>query len=281
MESSTKVLFRRIRRLGFRQHLYSAQVYLQSGLFPPPPKGRLPPVWMTTRIPPYGLLARGGELTPDSLLFAYSKGVIPIQYKGSVNWWSCNPRMVLFFDKMKISRQLRSLLKSGRFRVTFDTAFEEVVLACSDRKETWLIPERIDIALALHKCGRAHSVEVWNRDGRLIGGDFGVDLGRIFLSESSFHRESNVSKIAYIYLNCHLQHWGYLANDIGSHQDYCQKLGYENIPRRRYLELLRKSNLVEIQSGNWSVDEALNVANWIPSKPGSQRVSEKLSKDCA
>jgi len=265
---------RRIKNAGLHHRLYDAQVWLQSKLFPPPPKGKLPPLWLTTRKPPYGLLAKGGELSPEAILLAYSKGVFAFHVGNTVNWWSCNPRMVLFPEKMRFNRRFRQQLRSDRFSVTFDTAFNEVVTMCAEREETWLTPERINICNALHDQGRAHSVEVWNKDGDLVGGVFGTDMGKIFVGESSFHHEPSASKVAITYLACHLQHWGYTLFDIGAYQSYLEPLGFENIPRKQYLELLTAGTARPATAGTWEIDSNLNVSAWKPAEPGSQSTTD-------
>ena len=262
------------------QELVDTQVLLQSKLFPPPPKGRFPPIWMGYKKPFAGMLAFGGELTADTLLYAYSKGIYPFHRDPPVIWYSCDPRMVLFLEKMKLKKGLRPLIKSGRYTVTFDTAFEEVVRACSkggDRDEwTWITEERIAVAKELHERGQNHSIEVWNQGGELVGGLFGMDMGKMFLSESAFHRESNAGKVAVAYLNCHLQHWGYVINDIQWFMEYNRRLGYEDIPRKQYLRLLKTVVTDQPRLGKWQVDETLDVGNWIPAQPGSQ-IRKKVS----
>ena len=258
----------------------NGRVWLQGKLFLRPAKRRFPPLWMAsvrafppllkTDERPHSLLAVGGSLTADALLAAYSKGIYPICHEQPVKWIVFNPRMVLFLEKMKIEKKVRRLVRSGRYRVTFDAAFEEVVRECSNRKWTWLVPERIDVAVALHKRGQAHSVEVWNQDGELVGGLFGVDLGRVFLSESAFHHESNVGKAAEAYLNCHLQHWGYEVHDAQVHSPYLEATGFEEIPCKKYVCSLRKLMCPDVPPAPWKVDGRLDVAEWIPSSPGSQ-----------
>lgn len=257
-----------LRRLEILHRLGYCRVWLQSRVFSPS-KGRFPPVWMVTKRP-WGLLAVGGTLTEDTLLEAYSRGIYPMYDKLPVKWFSCNPRMVLFLEKTKLEKRVRQLIRSGRYRVTFDTAFEEVVRECSNRERTWLVPERIDVAVALHKRGQAHSVEVWNQDGELVGGLFGMGLGRMFLSESAFHRESNVGKIIDIYLNCHLQHWGFEVHDAQAYSPYLESMGFEKIPRKEYVQKLRELAGADMQHGKWDVDCRLAVGEWVPSRPGSQ-----------
>jgi leucyl/phenylalanyl-tRNA--protein transferase len=263
-------LWHRIRNSQKLNIFRDLQVGIQSKLFPPPPKGTFPPLRLTTRKPPYGLLAKGGELSVDSLLLAYEKGIFGFHDGKTINWWSCDPRMVLFPQKMYFNKRFRQQLRSDRFSVTFDTAFNQLVKSCAEREKTWLTDDRIDLCNQLHTLGHAHSIEVWNQEKQLVGGLFGVDLGRIFIGESSFHSEPSASKVAITYLACHLQHWNYLCFDIGGYQAYCEQLGFENIPRSEYLKLLKQGVDKDRKSGTWNVDESLNVSAWKPAEPGSQ-----------
>ena len=264
-----KNIVKRLRRLGVFHRLGYVRVWCQSRLFPPPPKGSFPPVWMAAR-KPHGLVAIGGTLTEETLLEAYSKGIYPFYDKHPIEWLSCNPRMVLFLEKMKLKKGLRPLLQSGCYNVTFDTAFEEVVHGCSQREWTWLVPERIGLAISLHQRGIAHSVEVWNRDGDLVGGLFGVDMGRMFISESAFSVENNAMKVACAYLNCHLQYWGYILNDVQAYGEHFRRMGYEEIPRNEYIRMLPRLVTAGKRAGRWTVDGRLAVGRWIPSQPGTQ-----------
>jgi len=267
-----------------RHRLGYGRVWLQSRLFPPS-RGKFPPVWLAVKsvFPPvwkmddrpHGLLAIGGILTEDALLAAYSKGIHPFCDRHPIQWVVFNPRMVLFLEKTKIGKGLRPLIRSGQFKVTFDTAFEEVVQSCSDRSYTWLVPERIDLAVALHEQGRVHSVEVWDHKGYLAGGLFGVDMGRIFIGESAFSNEPNAMKVAFAYLNCHLQHWGYGLHDAQMYSKHLELMGFEEIPRRKYGDRLRELVDADAHHGKWKVDEHLDVAEWVPSLPGSQ-VKERV-----
>lgn len=264
-----KKIYQKIRRLGIPTRLGYAWIWGLCKIFPPPPKGNAPPIWLSPPFP-HGLVAIGGLVTPESLLQAYSKGFYPFYDAHPVDWYSCDPRMVLFLERMSLKKGLRPVLKSGRYRVTFDTAFARVVEICSARSWTWLIPERIEVALKLHEQGHAHSVEVWNQEGDLVGGLFGVDMGRMFLSESAFSHEKDAMRVAVSFLNCHLQHWGYVLNDVQAFQEHFRRMGYEEISRRRYIKLLPTVVSENKRLGKWSVDPQLNVGNWIPSEPGSQ-----------
>jgi len=260
---------KQLHRLNLRYRINYCRVWLQSWFFPPPPKGKFPPVWMAVK-QPWGLLAVGGVLTADTLLQAYAKGIYPFYDKHPVKWFSGNPRAVLFPEKMRIEKGWRKLVQSGRYRVTFDSAFEEVVRQSSNRTWTWLIPERIDVAVALHKRGQAHSVEVWNQDGHLVGGAFGVDMGRVFIGESAFSLEKNVMHVAFIHLICHLQQWGYVLNDAQGYGGHLKLMGFEKIPRKQYVNRLQELANIDIRCEKWVVDDRLDVGNWIPSVPGSQ-----------
>lgn len=148
-----------------------------------------------------GLLAIGGDLRPERLLLAYSMGIFPwFDEDSPIMWWSLDPRMVLFPNKLKVTASLRQTLRSGRFQVTFDEAFNQVIAACAginrpNQDGTWINAEMIKAYQALHQEGYAHSVEVW-RENQLAGGLYGVSLGRIFFGESMFFRQSNASKVA-------------------------------------------------------------------------------------
>ncbi len=262
-------IIKRLRGLKIRYRINYGRVWLQSALFSLPPKGGFPPAWLAVK-QPWGWLAIGGELTPETLLEAYAKGIYPFYDTPPVRWFSCHPRMVLFLEKTKLEKKTRRIIRSGHFRVTFDTAFEDVIHKCSERAWTWLISERIDVAIELHKRGRAHSVEVWNADGALVGGVVGVDMGRGFISETCFHEESNAGKVADAYLHCHLQHWGYAWCDAQAYNPHLAAQGYEQIPRRKYIRGLRELAGADICCSKWAVDEHLDVGHWDPSLPGSQ-----------
>ena len=260
-------------RLGY------IRVWLQSRLFPLS-KGRFPPVWLAAKSAfpsvwkmdgrPHGLLAIGGAITEDMLLAAYAKGVHPFCDQHPIRWVAFNPRMVLFPERTRLGKGIRPIIRSGRFNITFDRGFEDVVRGCSERSYTWLVPERIAVAVALHKRGQAHSVEVWDQDGRLVGGLFGVDMGRVFIGESAFSNEPNAMKVAFAYLNCHLQNWGYGLHDAQMYGKHLERMGFEEIPRKEYGRRFRQLVDRNVRCEQWKVDENLDVAEWIPSSPGSQ-----------
>ena len=158
-----------------------------------------PPVAMAE---PDGLLALGGDLSLERLLLAYQNGIFPWYNEDEpILWWSPNPRMVLYPSDLKVSKSMKQVLRSGRFRVTFDQAFEAVIRNCAGKErngstETWIVPEMIAAYIRLHQAGYAHSVEVWNGD-TLAGGLYGVAMGKVFGGESMFSHESNASKTGF------------------------------------------------------------------------------------
>ena len=160
---------------------------------------------------PDGLLAVGGDLRIERLLAAYQRGIFP-WYSGDqpILWWSPDPRSVLFPDKLHISRSLRKTLRKQLFTITFDTAFEEVIHACSEPRAdglgTWITDEMQQAYLRLHQSGYAHSVECW-LNGKLVGGLYGVAMGKVFFGESMFSRVTDASKIAFVFLVRQLQRW--------------------------------------------------------------------------
>ena len=242
---------------------------LVRGLFSPLAQGRLPDPSSAVRHP-NGLVAVRGAVTPETVLEAYRKGLFTCTYRGPARWWSPDPRMVLFPDALKVQQGLRRVVRQKKFEVTFDASFREVIEACADRKKTWIREPLIAVFRALHERGHAHSVEVWDGEGQLVGGLFGTALGRVFFTESLFMRADNASKVAFMTLNCHLQHWGYAMNDLQFESDHWVRQGAVPLPRDVYLAELGPAVAAPSEPGAWSVDETLDVGAWEPSEPGSQ-----------
>jgi leucyl/phenylalanyl-tRNA--protein transferase len=200
-----------------------------------------------------GLLAAGGDLSPERLLDAYRHGVFPWFSEGQpILWWSTDPRMVLFTDRFTISHSLKKTLKKidksatsdQRWIVCFDTAFEQVMRACSaPRKEgvgTWISEDIIRGYTALHRQGYAHSSEVW-LDGELVGGAYGVSVGRMFYGESMFARVADASKIALAYLVHFLKSHGVKLIDCQQETSHLASLGATPIPRKQFIAHLRQA----------------------------------------
>ena len=186
-----------------------------------------------------GLLAIGGDLTPERLLYAYERGIFPWYDEGlPPMWWSPNPRALLDPEHLHVSRSLGRVLRSERFQLTFDHAFRDVILECGRERDsgTWIVPEMVDAYCALHELGHAHSVEVW-RDAQLVGGLYGVQRGALFAAESMFHRETDASKVGLISAVRRLFAAGIALFDVQFVTPHLASLGAYEVPRARYLEL--------------------------------------------
>ncbi|WP_151704711.1 leucyl/phenylalanyl-tRNA--protein transferase [Nitrincola alkalilacustris] len=206
---------------------------------------------------PNGLLAAGGDLSPDRLVAAYRQGIFPWFNPGEpILWWSPDPRCVLFPADLYLSRSLRKRLRRRDYQVTFDQAFDEVIQACADiRSEkggTW-ISEPMQIAYnKLHGRGVAHSVEVWI-DGELAGGLYGLAMGRMFFGESMFSRQRDASKIAFSHLAVQLQRWGFNLIDCQVYNPHLASLGATVIPRKAFSRLLHE-NTDQPEQTRWQFD---------------------------
>ena len=218
----------------------------------------------TALVDPNGLLCAGLELTPELVLAAYERGIFPWYSEGQpVLWWSPDPRMVLTPQDFNLHRSLRKTLKSSRFEVRTDTSFEAVMRACAeprpDQGGTWISEAIVDAYSALHRAGFAHSVETW-MDGELVGGLYGIALGRVFFGESMFIRRSDASKIAFAHLIAQLKRWQFELIDCQQKTDHLASLGAAPISRSDFLE--RLSRLVHCgasapRSGAWQFDRDL------------------------
>jgi leucyl/phenylalanyl-tRNA---protein transferase len=203
-----------------------------------------------------GLLAVGGDLSIDRLKLAYSKGIFPWYEDGMpILWWSPDPRMVLFPDKMIISHSLRQSIKKQQFTVTIDKEFEKVIANCSKtprkgEEGTWITREMKNAYIRLHEAGYAHSAEAWS-NGKLVGGLYGVALGKVFFGESMFHHETNASKVALYYLVEKLHKWDFRIIDAQVYTNHLESLGGELIPRSQYMHILGKASLIEDITGSW------------------------------
>lgn len=195
-----------------------------------------------------GLLAVGGDLRPERLLLAYSMGIFPwFNDQDPILWWSPDPRFILEFNDLHVSRSLAKVLRQGVFSVSFDRAFVEVLAACgAARREaegTWITPEMAQAYTRLHELGYAHSVEVWQA-GRLVGGLYGVCLGRCFFGESMFHQAANASKVALVALVRRLKERDFELLDCQMPSDHLRSLGGREIPREEFLRRLRRGGVM-------------------------------------
>ena len=197
-----------------------------------------PPVELAL-LNPNGLLAAGGDLMSERLLDAYRHGIFPWFNVGDpILWWSPDPRMVLFPNEFKVSRSLLKTLRRGKYEVRADTEFEQVMRACALPREgqdgTWIQEEIIEAYVRLHQMGLAHSIETW-MDDELVGGLYGVSLGRMFYGESMFSNKNDASKIALAHLVDQLKHWGFGMIDCQMNTPHLASMGAREIPRRQFL----------------------------------------------
>lgn len=205
---------------------------------------------------PDGLLAIGGDLSEQRLTAAYRLGVFPWYNDGQpILWWSPNPRAVLFPQEVKVSRSLGKTLRQGRLRISFDSAFHAVVQACAaprrDGGGTWIVTEMAAAYARLHAAGIAHSVECWAGEA-LVGGLYGVALGRVFYGESMFHRVRDASKVALVTLARRLDAWGYALIDCQVGSDHLTSLGAKDIDREAFLGLLARYAAQPQPPGAWA-----------------------------
>jgi leucyl/phenylalanyl-tRNA--protein transferase len=190
----------------------------------------------------YGLVAVGGDLRPEVLLQAYRRGVFPWYDDGwPVCWWSPDPRAVIELEQFHVSRRLLRTLRSGRFTLTVNRAFGEVIRGCADRPEgTWITADMVTAYERLHQLGFAHSVEAWS-DGVLRGGLYGVALGGLFAGESMFSRQRDASKVALAFVVDRLRERGFPLFDIQMLTEHTARMGAVAIPRASYLVRLRQA----------------------------------------
>jgi len=202
-----------------------------------------------------GILAVGGDLSPERILEAYRQGIFPwYADQEPIIWWSPDPRFVLFPSEIRVSRSMRQILRQGRFTITFDQDFQAVITACQKPRPgqagTWITREMKEAYIALHEQGYAHSVEAW-QEGVLVGGLYGVSLGRCFFGESMFSRVSNASKAAFITLAAELSLRSFGLIDCQVRSSHLASLGARDIPRKEFTSLLQTLLRCETLFGNW------------------------------
>ena len=204
-----------------------------------------------------GLLAVGGDLSIERLKLAYSKGIFPWYEDGMpVLWWSPDPRMVLFPGKIIISHSLKQCIKKQQFIITIDKSFERVIKNCAKTPRkgengTWITHEMKNAYIKLHEAGFAHSVEAWV-DRELVGGLYGVAIGKAFFGESMFHHVTNASKVAFYHFAEKLNSWDFKIIDAQVYTNHLESLGGEMIPRSQYMHILEKALQIDDVTGSWA-----------------------------
>ena len=226
------------------------------------------PFWLTSRlffppledalVEPNGLLAAGGDLSPERMIQAYRSGIFPwFNENEPILWWSPDPRMVLFPTELKVSRSLHKILKKGDYEIRFDSAFSEVIHSCAAPRKgqvgTWIHPDMISAYTTLHEMGLAHSVETWI-DGKLKGGLYGISQGKVFFGESMFSQIDNASKISFVHLVRQLQKWNYSMIDCQMKTAHLASFGAREIPRKEFSHILKESVSHQHQIEKWRFD---------------------------
>ncbi|MFL5351836.1 leucyl/phenylalanyl-tRNA--protein transferase [Archangium sp.] len=215
-------------------------------LFPPPEKADRS-----------GLLAVGGDLSPERLLSAYSRGIFPWYSPGQpILWHSPDPRFVLVPEKVHVGRSLRKTLKAGVYDIRWDTAFAQVITACASvprpgQDGTWITDDMMEAYVTLHELGFAHSVEAW-AEGELKGGFYGVSLGAAFFGESMFARAPDASKVAFATAVERFQGWGFHFIDCQVETEHLARFGAEHWPRKRFLQALQRALAEPTRRGKWT-----------------------------
>jgi leucyl/phenylalanyl-tRNA--protein transferase len=210
---------------------------------------------------PNGLLAVGGDLSQARLIEAYRNGIFPWYCEGEpILWWSPQPRCVFLLDSIHISRSMKRELNKKKYRVTLNKSFSDVITGCAAPRakeaETWILPEMQRAYFDLHKQGLAHSIEIW-QDEHLVGGLYGISIGRFFFGESMFSDVKNASKIALIYLGHYLKQNDFLLLDSQVGNPHLYRMGATDIPREDFLNLLKEHIDWKQPSNMWQSKELL------------------------
>ena len=239
------------------------------------PDDPFPPVDHAMR-DPNGLLAAGADLSPARLVDAYAQGIFPwFGEDDPLLWWSPDPRMVLFTSEVRVSRSLRRVLRSGRFHLTMDEAFTEVMGGCAEPRSgqdgTWITTEVLQAYSELAHLGLAHSVEAW-QDGKLVGGLYGVALGRMFFGESMFARASDASKAAFVAMVRQLERWEMPLVDCQMSTSHLASLGAREIPRADFVRHVRRLVTQTAVPTPWRFDaDLLGTMIDVSEPPGAPR----------
>lgn len=214
----------------------------------PPPEGASPE----------GVVAIGGDASPERLALAYSLGIFPWPHRDlPLLWFSPDPRFILTFDHVHVGRSLRKRIRAEPFEIRSDTAFAAVMMGCAESERpgqegTWITDELREGFCALHARGYAHSIEAWE-DGELVGGLYGVALGKAFCGESMFTRRDDASKIAMVTLLGNLKRWGFHFVDCQVHTEHLSRFGAREWPRARFLDALRTALREPSRPGPWTL----------------------------
>ncbi|MFD0987017.1 leucyl/phenylalanyl-tRNA--protein transferase [Methyloligella solikamskensis] len=217
------------------------------------------------------------DLSVPTLIAAAKRGIYPLGHVGHPKWCSPETRAVLFFEDFHISKSARRAMRKGHYRVTFDQAFDEVIVACSEPRPghwhvNWITPAMMHAYARLFDAGYAHSIEVWDDDGNLKGGGYGVAIGNVFIGESLFSRERDTSKIAVAVLIRHLVEWGFSFVDTKLMNPLMESFGFHEVPREQFLSMNEKAMSAPGRKGRWKVEiDPETVAAWHPDREASTK----------
>ena len=205
-----------------------------------------------------GILAIGGDLSEQRLLIAYQNGIFPwFNPNDPIIWWSPDPRFVLFPAELKVSKSMRPYFNQQKFQLTVDQHFEEVMRACQTQRRkrqgggTWITENMVEGYVKLHQLGFAHSIEVW-QDDKLVGGLYGIGLGKVFFGESMFSKVNNASKFGFISLVKQLIQLDFQLIDCQQKTRHLASLGGRSIPRKEFLKRLKANQKEDTRTGDWS-----------------------------
>ena len=212
---------------------------------------------------PEGLAGSYRDLSVPTMIAAYAKGLYP----SGGRWWAPAERMVSFPENAYVSPRVWRLLQTRTYGVSFDEDFAGVMRACAPE------PELAEAFTALYEAGYAHSVEVWDRSGRLTGGLYGLAIGQAFFTDKMFSRERDAANVGFVTLSCHLQHWGFALNDGKRMTGQLSQLGFVVVPRFAFNGLLSKATQEPTRDGKWSVEMGLDAARWNPKVEGTGRAT--------
>ena len=223
---------------------------------------------------PEGLLAAGGDLTSTRILNAYNAGIFPwYQDDQPILWWSPNPRGVIYPKQFIAHKSVLRTLKRNKWHISFDQSFKQVIQACAEPRsyseETWITHEMLEAYCELHRLGHAHSVEVWSSENQLVGGIYGLAIGRMFAGESMFSRANDASKIALLYLCAYLDTWGYAMVDTQLPSQHLSSLGGIAIQRDEYLNTLAELRQQSVKSEAWQPGMVMDINTWLAQRTSS------------
>jgi leucyl/phenylalanyl-tRNA--protein transferase len=220
----------------------------------------------TALIEPNGLLAFGGDLSPRRLILAYSSGIFPWYSQNEpIMWWSPNPRGILPLDNFNCSKSLKKFARNCDYQITINKAFDQVIDICAtiprNDSGTWITGDMINAYKKLHLLGHAHSIEVWS-DNVLVGGLYGVIVGKVFCGESMFHKATNASKLAMLSLVEYLKYQGAEFIDCQMQNPHLASLGCIEVPRTKFLTILAEQNQQSFDNDVWQ-PQTLNLTKWL------------------